>query len=77
MKKNAICLTVAILIISGGCKVEDIVSELGSSEITAKAKVGEVLNKAKSDFSGDSKLAAIYGWNVNNEGKIEQQNSIN
>ena len=57
--------------IISSCKVEDIVSELGSSEISAKAKVGEVLNKAKSDFAGDSKLAAIYGWNVNNEGKID------
>lgn len=71
MKKISVYLVFAALIIISACKVEDIVSELGSSEITAKAKVGEVVNKAKSDFASDSKLAAIYGLNVNNEGKID------
>ena len=71
MKKITIYLIFISLILFSSCKVEDIVSELGSSEITAKAKVGEALNKAKSDFAADSKLAAIYGWNVNNEGKID------
>jgi hypothetical protein len=71
MKKITIYLIFISLILLSSCKVEDIVSELGSSEITAKAKVGEVVNKSKSDFAGDSKLAAIYGLNVNNEGKID------
>lgn len=71
MRIISVCLILAALIIISSCKVEDIVAELGSSEISAKVKVGEVLNKAKSDFAGDSKLAAIYGWNVNNEGKID------
>ena len=71
MKKISVYLVFAALIIISACKVEDIVSELGSSEITAKAKVGEVVNKSKSDFAADSKLAAIYGLNVNNEGKID------
>ena len=71
VEKISVYLIFAALIIISACKVEDIVSELGSSEITAKAKVGEVLNKSKSDFAGDSKLAAIYGLNVNNEGKID------
>ena len=71
MKNLSIFLIIAACIVLSGCKVEDIVSELGSSEITAKSKVGEVVNKAKSDFATDSKLTAIYGWNVDNEGKID------
>ena len=71
MKIISVYLILAALMIISSCKVEDIVAELGSSEISAKAKVGEVVNKAKSDFAGDSKLASIYGWNVNNEGKID------
>jgi hypothetical protein len=71
MKKIIVYIIFATLVVFSACKVEDIVSELGSSEITAKAKVGEVLNKAKSDFARDSKLAAIYGLNVNNEGRID------
>ncbi len=71
MKKITIYLIFISLILFSSCKVEDIVSELGSSEITAKSKVGEVVNKSKSDFAADSKLAAIYGLNVNNEGKID------
>jgi hypothetical protein len=73
MKKISPYLIFTALIIISACKVEDIVSELGSSEITAKAKVGEVLNKAKSDFASDSKLAAIYGRNVDSEGKVDLQ----
>jgi hypothetical protein len=71
MKKIIVYIIFTTLVVFSACKVEDIVSELGSSEITAKAKVGEVLNKSKSDFAGDSKLAAIYGLNVNNEGRID------
>ncbi len=55
------------------CKVEDLVSELGDSVITAKTRLGEVLNKAQSDFAADAQLAAIYGWNVNSEGQCDLQ----
>ena len=73
MKIVAIYLIITILIVLGGCKVEDLVSELGNSQITAKEKVGEVINKAKSDFAADSRLAAIYGRNVDSEGKVDLQ----
>jgi hypothetical protein len=53
------------------CNPEDIISELGDSNITAKSKVSEVLNTAKSNFAEDSQLSAIYGLNVNAEGKID------
>jgi len=53
------------------CNPEDIISELGDSNITAKSKVSEVLNTAKSNFAEDSQLSAIYGLNVSTEGKID------
>ncbi len=73
MKKISYLIIFTMIIAFSSCKVEDIVSELGSSEISAKSKVGEVVNKAKSDFAADAQLAAIYGWNVNIEGKIDLQ----
>jgi hypothetical protein len=60
-----------ILISLSGCNPEDLVNEVTNSEITAKEKVGEVLNTAKSDFTQDAKLSAIYGLNVNTSGKID------
>jgi hypothetical protein len=71
MKKRSVYITFALLMVLISCKVEDIISELGSSEITAKSRIGEVINKAKNDFASDTKLAAIYGWNVDNEGRID------
>jgi hypothetical protein len=41
------------------------------SEITAKEKVDDVLQKARIDFANDSKLSAIYGWNVDLLGNID------
>lgn len=75
MKKFSIYFFITVFVAFSGCKVEDIVSELGSSEITAKSKIGEVVNKAKNDFATDSRLTAIYGLNVNNEGKIDLLNT--
>lgn len=71
MKKILFYVLSISLTAFNGCNVEELVAELGSSEITAKSKVGEVINKAKSDFAADSKLTAVYGWNVDNEGKID------
>lgn len=73
MKKIFILMIFSTLLLLVACKVEDLVTELGSSVITAKAKTGEVINKAKSDFATDSKLAAIYGWNVDSEGQVDLQ----
>jgi hypothetical protein len=66
--KNIIALFVLIIFLISACNPEDLISEFGDSVITAKSKVGEVLNTAKTDFAGDVQLAAIYGFNVNNDG---------
>jgi hypothetical protein len=75
MKKRSVYIAFALVMVLISCKVEDIISELGSSEITAKSRIGEVINKAKTDFASDTKLAAIYGWNVDNEGRIDLLNT--
>jgi hypothetical protein len=41
------------------------------SEITAKEKVNDVLEKARIDFATDAKLSAIYGWNVDSQGNVD------
>jgi hypothetical protein len=66
-----IALCFLMLIIIYACNPEDIINEFDESLITAKSKVGEVVNKAKSDFAQDAQLAAIYGWNVNSEGQVD------
>lgn len=69
-KKLSAALFIFLLIFSS-CKEEDLISEFGNSQITAKEKLGEVMNKAKSDFAADAQLTAIYGWNVSTQGEID------
>ena len=47
------------------------VNEVTNSEITAKEKVGDVINTARSNFTKDANLTAIYGLNVNSNGKVD------
>ena len=54
-----------------GCKTDEIVNELINSEITAKSEVTEVISTAQSNFTNDANLTAIYGLNVNSNGKID------
>ena len=42
-----------------------------NSEITAKEKLNDVLQKARLDFATDAKLSAIYGWNVDLLGNVD------
>jgi len=70
--KNIFLVTAIILIFfySGCEKVTDPVTDVDSF-ITAKTELTDVLQKAKTDFAADAKLAAIYGWNVSKAGKID------
>lgn len=69
--KNQILLLVLFLFFISACNPEDLISEFGNSVITAKSKIGEVLNAAQSNFAQDAKLAAIYGFNVNTKGQVD------
>lgn len=72
MKNISILFFLFIFLISA-CNPEDLISEFGDSVITAKSKVGEVLNTAMTDFADDAKLAAIYGLNVDSKGQVDLQ----
>lgn len=70
MKMKFFLFTLVLFFISS-CNPEDLISEFGDSVITAKSKIGEVLNTAKSNFARDAKLSAIYGINVSNKGRVD------
>jgi hypothetical protein len=70
MRNQAVLLALFLFLIAA-CNPEDLISEFGDSIITAKSKVGEVLNTAQNDFTQDAKLAAIYGLNVNTKGQVD------
>lgn len=71
MKKYVFILITLVVFALVSCNVNDIVSEVANGKITAKEKLGEVINKAKSDFARDSKLAVIYGREVSTSGEID------
>jgi hypothetical protein len=73
MKRYSVLKLLPLILLINSCDVEEVINELNDPMITAKEKMGEVLNKARADFSSDAQLSAIYGWNVNSEGKIDLQ----
>jgi hypothetical protein len=75
MKKyhSIIGLLIVFTIIS--CDVENIINDLQDGKITAKEKLGEIMNKAKSDFAQDALLASIYGREVSTSGEIDLLNT--
>jgi len=79
MKTANSTLLALIIFILLSCNVEDIVTELGNVDITAKEKIGAVINTAKSNFAADAELSAIYGREVDSEGKVDlfNTNSVN
>ncbi len=71
MKKIFLALIILLLFYFAGCE-ELTDPDVGvDSEITAKEKVDDVLQKARLDFATDAKLSAIYGWNVDLLGNID------
>jgi hypothetical protein len=60
-----------VLLIMFGCDKSTAPEVAVDSTITAKEMTNDVLQKAKVDFASDAKLASIYGWNVNVDGKID------
>jgi hypothetical protein len=73
MKDFSTLILLFIILLINSCDVEEVINEINNPMITAKEKAGDVLSKARTDFSSDAQLSAIYGWNVNSEGKIDLQ----
>ena len=68
-------LLVLIVFILLSCNVDELVNEIAVEKITAKEKIGAVINTAKSNFAFDAVLSAIYGREVDTEGKIDLLNT--
>lgn len=69
-------LLIVVLFTASFCNKEDNpVEVLPDGKITAKEKLNEVLDKARTDFSADARLAAIYGREVDVNGEIDLLNT--
>ena len=75
MRTANITLLAFIIFTLLSCNVDDLVNEIADEKITAKEKIGAVINTAKSNFAADAELAAIYGREVDTEGKIDLFNT--
>ncbi len=75
MRTANITLLAFIIFTLFSCDVDELVNEIADEKITAKEKIGAVINTAKSDFAADAELAAIYGREVDTEGKIDLFNT--
>ncbi|MCH7515541.1 MAG: hypothetical protein IIB08_00175, partial [Bacteroidetes bacterium] len=75
MKFPIIIVTVLISLSLIACDVEGLLNEPPNGKITAKEKLGEVMDKARSDFSQDAQLASIYGREVSADGEIDLLNT--
>ena len=64
-----------IVFILLSCNVDELLNEIAVEKITAKEKIGAVINTAKSNFAFDAELSAIYGREVDTEGKIDLLNT--
>ena len=74
--KNKFSLIISVLIITTiSCDTSETINDVVDSKITAKEKLDEVMNSARTDFSADAMLAAIYGREVSEEGKIDLLNT--
>ncbi|MBS4032929.1 MAG: hypothetical protein KGZ85_00570 [Ignavibacterium sp.] len=75
MRKYIFLVLISLLVIISGCDKDEIINNLIDSKITATEKLGEVLTKARADFSGDALLAAIYGRDVSTTGEVDLANN--
>jgi len=71
LKIFLIAFCFSLIVITSACNLEDLISESQNSTITAKSEISEVLSTARSNFSNDAQLAAIYGLNVNIKGQVD------
>ncbi len=71
MKKTILVVMLISIFYFASCdKATNPPDEVGR-KITAKEKIDDVLSRARFNFAADAKLAAIYGWNVDLNGKID------
>jgi hypothetical protein len=64
MKKILSTVAILLMLCLVGCEKTTDPNGGIDSDITAKEKIDDVLQKARLDFATDVKLSAVYGWNV-------------
>ena len=77
MKKIILVLVLIPLFYFTGCDKSTDPNSVINSEITAKEKIDDVIQSARANFASDAKLSAIYGWNVNLNGKVDLLKTTN
>ncbi len=79
MKKAFFTIIAVFSFLLISCDEESIINDVMDSKITAKERLNEVLQKARTDFSADAQLSAIYGREVDLNGEIDllNTNSLN
>jgi hypothetical protein len=75
MKKYSVVIILFSMFVILSCDVENIINDLQDGKITAKEKINEVMNEAKSGFATDAQLASIYGREVSASGEIDLLNT--
>jgi hypothetical protein len=72
MKISLVSFFFGVTILVTCCdEVDNFLNDTEDGKITAKEKLDEVINAARSDFSADAMLAAIYGREVDVNGEID------
>ncbi|MBK7631692.1 MAG: hypothetical protein IPJ23_13500 [Ignavibacteriales bacterium] len=71
MQKIFLTIVLLLAVYFAGCEKATEPNLGVDSDITAKEKINDVLQKARLDFSTDAKLSAIYGWNVDLLGRVD------
>lgn len=75
MKTNIYLFCLLSIILLSSCDKDEVINNIIDSKITAKEKLNEVLDKARTAFSADAQLAAIYGRDVSTTGEIDLANT--
>ena len=70
----SIIIGIAFLVISCD-EAENLLNDATDGKITAKESLDEVITVARTDFSADAMLAAIYGREVSTDGEIDLLNT--
>lgn len=75
MKKAFFTIIAVFSFLLISCDEESIINDVIDSKITAKERINEVLQKARTDFAADAQLSAIYGREVDLKGEIDLLNT--
>ncbi len=76
MKISLVSIVVGITFLVISCdEVENLLNDTADGKITAKESLDEVITVARTDFSADAMLAAIYGREVSTDGEIDLLNT--